>query len=175
MFVKLGSFPLVLKLAVSTNEPTHLINSAAKFVTEVSLFVSLHVHKLLASLGVTVKVTSDIMAIKVEALKVEWWRELALFIKFTCLENLSSLFTLDNVSSLRIHKVTLLIDSTSNLINELTFLVLQDQRMSPLISVEISQDVVHIELPLLSITNVVHAFAFIVITIRFTLCVCISL
>ena len=115
------------------------------------------------------------MAIKVEALKVERLRELPLFVKVTCLEDLPTFLILDNVSSLRIHKVTLLINSTSELINELAFLVLKDQRMSTLISVEISQNVVHIELPLLSITNVVHAFAFIVITIKFTLCVCISL
>ena len=115
------------------------------------------------------------MAVKVEALKVERLRELALFVKVTCLEDLPTFLTLDNVSSLWIHKVTLLIDSTSELINELAFLVLQDQRMSTLISVEISQNVVHIELPLLTITNVVHALAFVIITIRFPQCISVSL
>lgn len=71
-----------------------------------------------------VEVATHIVTVEVIALQVERWREFSFLIKFAGFEYVLAAALLNDVSGLRIHKITLLVNLMALFINQITFLVL---------------------------------------------------
>ena len=97
-----------------------LIYSSTKLINEETLFISLETFHYFISIGISIEVTSNIMTIKVISLEIIWWWEFTTFIELISTKDLLSLFFLDDITSLRINKVTLLIYTITSLINKVS-------------------------------------------------------
>jgi hypothetical protein len=132
-----------------------LVDSAAKLINEEALLVSLEIfHDLFASLRVTIEIASDIMAIEVVAFEVEGRRKFSALIQLIAAEDFATFLLFQDVTSLRIDQVTLLIDTLAALVNKFSLLVLEDQRMTSFITIEVTKDVIHVEPTLFRISHV---------------------
>jgi hypothetical protein len=132
-----------------------LVDSAAKLIYEEALLVSLEIfHDLFASLRVTIEIASDIMAIEVVAFEVEGRRKFSAFIQLIAAEDFATFLLFQDVTSLRVDQVTLLINTLATLVNKFSLLVLEDQRMTSFITIEVTKDVIHVEPTLFRISHI---------------------
>jgi len=109
---------------------------------------------------------SNIMSIKIVSLKIERRGKLTLIIKFTCVKDFSTLFFFKDISSSRIYKVTFLINSASVFIHKAAWLVLKNERMTSIIPIKFSKNIIDVELPLLRISHIFDALVFFIVRIR---------
>jgi hypothetical protein len=132
-----------------------LVDSAAKLIYEEALLVSLEIfHDLFASLRVTIEIASDIMAIEVVAFEVEGRRKFSALIQLIAAEDFATFLLFQDVTSLRVDQVTLLINTLATLVNKFSLLVLEDQRMTSFITIEVTKDVIHVEPTLFRISHI---------------------
>mmetsp|Transcript_9746 Transcript_9746/g.9498 ORF Transcript_9746/g.9498 Transcript_9746/m.9498 type:complete len:267 (+) Transcript_9746:802-1602(+) len=130
-----------------------LIHPPPQLVNHLPIFVLVVPNDGIAVL-VSVKVPSDVMRVEVEALNIERRWQLSPLIQFLLVKDLGFVFFLHHVSCLLVDQVTLLIDSVPLEIHQLPLLVWQDHQVTLLISLQVSQDIVHIELSELWIPHV---------------------
>ena len=132
-----------------------LVNSAAKLIDEEALLVSLEIfHDLLTSLRVTIEVASDIMAIEVVAFEVEGRRKFTTLIQLIAAEDFATFLLFKDVTSLRVDQVTLFINTLAALVNKFSLLVLEDQRMTSFITIEVTKNVIDVKSTLFWISHV---------------------
>ena len=128
------------------------------------MFVSFQVFDQIISVLVLVEVASDVVAVEVVALEVEGRRQFALVVELFIAKNLLALF-LHDVPVLGVHEVTFLVHAAALFVDQLAFVVLQEQRLALVVAVEVSQDIVHVEAALLWVTHAGDSLLFLFVGI----------
>jgi hypothetical protein len=109
---------------------------------------------LFASLRITIEIASDIMAVEVVAFEVEGRRKFSTLIQLIAAEDFATFLFFKDIASLRVDQVTLLINTLAALVNKFSLLVLEDQRMTSLITIKVTKDVINVEPTLFWISHI---------------------
>ena len=149
----LSSF-FVYNMHITTlNEPAKFVNSSAFFVNAESLFGLLQLWKSPSCnfLVLEVEVSHQIMGIEVVLFNAEWSWHLTLVINRFFLEHDLRRPIVDDITSLCVQHVASHVGLVAILVDFIAHTVLKNDNISAIISIQLTQNVIHIEVSLLSI------------------------
>ena len=98
-----------------------------------------------------VDITHQLMWVKVELFEAEGRWHLALFVDFGSVKELLLGVVLKNVASEGVCQVTTYIGKLSSLVNMVALTVIKHDNIATVVTVELTQDIMHVKVPLLSI------------------------
>ena len=137
----------------SLNEPAKFVNSSAFFVNAESLFGLLQLWKSPSCdfLVLEIEVSYQIMWIEVVFFNAEWSRHLTLIINRFFLEHDFTRPVVDDITSLCFQHVASHVGLVAILVDFIAHTVLKNNNISTIISIQLTQNVIHIEVSQFSI------------------------
>jgi len=141
--MEFGSSIVVLHVLCAVHSVSPAAHAASSLVDECALSVLLDDW---FSILIIIKVTSNLVWVEVVLLDIEWCGNFASVIKFFLVEHLGSIEVVDDITSLRINKITSLIGSLALLIFESTLRIcITSDNITFFISIEITNNITFIE------------------------------
>ena len=142
----------------SLHQPPKSVHSAAPLVHVESLLglKQLRYGSPTATIILEVDITHQIMRVEIELFETEGRRHFPFFVYVGGIEELLLGVVLEHVPCLRVGQVASNVGRLAQFIDVIALIVLEDDDVSSIVPIELSQDVMHVERPIVSVRGHVN-------------------